>query len=137
MLQVPYPTMERNFIVPPDELDLPESHNPNYQNNHHGYWPYKKMGELLITKMFRDLSFNQYDMPVDSHCVLHQRYAPPAHLPSLYDMVDVLEAAHDLYEPLKVQEGRKGPYFYQRISDVALKQAKLEYNRLNTNKRVA
>lgn len=136
MLQVPYPVGERNFVVPPSELELPEG-NPNNQNNHHLYWPYKKLGQFLLTRTFRDLSFNQQLMPVTTHAALHQRYGPPEKLPSLEDMVEVIEAAQGLGEKLKVQENRKGNYFYQRISDIALKQIHMEYNRLNDNKRVA
>jgi hypothetical protein len=76
-------------------------------------------------------------MPVDAHTLLHQRYSPPTRLPSLEDMVEQIELAQVTGEPLQVQENRKGTYFHHQISEIALKQIHMEYNRLNENKRVA
>lgn len=134
MIQVPYPTGERNFIVSPGELALPESAQPEYRNNHHLYWPYKKMGQFLITQYFRDLEHNQLEMPVDQHQALHQRYSEPSRLPTLTDMVEQIEMAQAVGEPLKVQENRRGPYVRYPISQIALKQIHLEYGRLNDRK---
>lgn len=130
MIQVPHPIGERNFIVPVAELGLPPSRNPENQNNHHRYFTYKKMGALLIPRTFRDLERHQTLMPVDTHTILHQQYGPPSRLPSLGDMVDTIEEARDNGENLKVQENRKGPYFYHQISHIALKQIKMEYDRV-------
>lgn len=137
MIQVPYPTGERNFIVSPGQLDLPPSANPERTNNHHLYWPFKQMGRILITQYFRDLEHNQLEMPVDQHNALHARYGPSAKLPSLEDMVEQIEIAHEIGEPLKVQENRRGPYFYHQISHIALKQVFMEYDRLTENKKAA
>ncbi|HWT40290.1 MAG TPA: hypothetical protein VN081_03390 [Dongiaceae bacterium] len=130
MIQVPYPTGERNFVVSPLELNFPSSTEPERKNNHHLYWTYKRMGEFLITRTFRDLIHNQLEMPVDTHSALHQRYSPPEKLPSLADMIEQIEMAHLTEEPMKVQDNRHGPYFYQQISHIALKQIHMEYGRL-------
>lgn len=136
MYERPYPTTERHFVIPPNELNLPETtlpDTPENRNNHHLYWEYRKLGRFLITKTFRDLEHNQLEMPRDIHTVLHQRFGPPE-LPSLEDMVEQIEMAHVLGENLKVQENRRGPYFYHKISNIALKQIYYEYNDLTERK---
>lgn len=137
MIQVPHPTGERNFIVPVEELGLPESHNPEYQNNHHRYYNFKRLGGFLIGQYFRDLERHQVEMPVDQHNWVHRTFDQPAKLPSFADMVETIEEASELGENLKLQENRKGPYFYHQISHIAMKQIHMEYNRLNTNKKAA
>lgn len=131
MIQVPYPTGERNFIVPLESLALPESSDPERVNNHHHYWSYRRMGEFLISRTFRDMETHQSELPVDVHNWIHATYDQPAKLPSYEDMLDIIEYGAYSGERLKVQEGRRGPYFYQQISEIALKQCHQEYNRFN------
>lgn len=128
MIQVPYPVGERNFVVAPNELDLPASANLEHKNNHHLYWPYRQLGLLAITRTFRDLQHNQLEMPVDQHSALHQRYGPPKKLPGLASMMEQIEMAEIIGEPLVYQEDRRGDYITQYLTKSAIQLLKIEYD---------
>lgn len=93
-----YPT-NNGFPVSPLELDLPR---PRFHdgkqlefNNHHLCYTERRMGQLAITTIWRNLAENQLVMPKETHAVLHDRYDPPTKLPELGELVDYLDEAYD------------------------------------------
>lgn len=133
MYERPCPTGSLNKAISPFELDLPPSRlpdTPENKNNHHLYWEYKKLGQFLVPRTFRDLAHNQVVLMRDYHTSLHKRFGPPP-LPSFGTMMEEIEIAYEMDEPIHYQEDRQGPYITRLIGAQTMQNIYHEYNKIN------
>jgi hypothetical protein len=83
---VPAPFYE--LELPLSVLDLDKQEN---YNNHHWCFTARAFGVLAISQTFRDLSIFQSVEAKDRHGMAHYLYEPPKQMPSLIDMVDIID----------------------------------------------
>ena len=127
-LERPYPTRS-GLIVPPQELDLPESElNPrdkHNRENHHGWFTKRKLAKTAIGLTLRELSYNQFVLLSDTHAALHRLYAPPE-LPTIYEAMEQVMDAYDTHAKLKRGSANNPIYF--EISEGRMQRIIDEYN---------
>jgi len=127
-LERPYPT-RNGIIVPPQELDLPESElNPrdkHNRENHHGWYTRRKLAKTAIGLTLREISYNQFILLIDTHAALHRLYAPPE-LPTIDEAMEQVMDAYDAHAKLKRGSANNPVYF--EISEGRMQRIIEEYN---------
>lgn len=131
-----YPTVN-GFPVHPLELDLPAPRfNEGRQidfNNHHLAFTARRMGQLVLTQTMRDLDEFQLVMPKETHAILHDRYEPPRHIPTLYDLMNHIDDAFEAGKLLRY--GSAHNPMYKTITPALLRACKDEYDRLTVGEK--
>lgn len=129
--QVPYPTDERGFAIPLEELGFSrvERRGPRRpdENEHHIYYYARMFGRFAISRTFRSLEDEVARMSVSQHNTLHALYSG-IDLPPFSNMLDRIEQAKADGERLMIRG--KGGYQFREITDERMQRLYREYNTL-------
>lgn len=129
--RLPYPTDERGFAVPLEELGFSRverrGHRRPDENEHHIYYYARAFGRFAISETFRSLESHVARMNVMQHNHLHAIYEGMS-LPPFDNMLERIEQAQDEGEQLMVRGD--GGYVLRDITDKRIERLHREYNEL-------
>lgn len=129
--RVPYPTDERGFVIPLEELGFSRverrgARRPD-ENEHHMYYYARLFGRFAISETFRSLENEIARMNVGQHNFIHHRYSG-VELPPFNNMLERIEQAKADGERLMIRG--VGGYKLREITDERMQKLYQEYNTL-------
>ena len=119
-----YPT-HNGLPINPVELGYDEEGDYR-RTNHHNAWTRQQMGRLLLTRTFRNLDEQQYQLPIHLHRRLHSDYEPPRlNIASVYN-----EVLMSYEEGKLLRYGTATNYWNEEITKEAINDIVREYGNL-------
>lgn len=127
-----YPT-KNGIAVNPEEIWLPPTYLDCEQkgntNLHHNEWTARQFGRSILYLTLRNLSSNQFYMPIDQHEFIHRNYDTPI-MPTPKQAIDEIERAYWEKEYIRTREN--GHYVQHELTKMAFNLCANDYSRFRS-----